>query len=70
MTSPRRANRYHRISSQEPTMKIILQKLGLVRGAPSAAPNGNHMSPWHPLFHKAVTLHILQTTTTRGSLTR
>ncbi len=51
-------------------MKIILQKLGLVRGAPSAAPNGNHMSPWHPLFHKAVTLHILQTTTTRGSLTR
>lgn len=51
-------------------MKIILQKLGLVRGAPSAAPNGNHMSPWHPLFSKAVTLHILETTTTRSSLTR
>ena len=51
-------------------MKIILRILGLVRGAPSAAPIGNHMAPWHPLFYKAVTLHILQTTTSRGGLTR
>lgn len=65
-----RRDRHHRISSQESNMKIILKKLGLVRGAPSAAPNGNHMSPWHPLFSKAVTLHILETTTTRSSLTR
>ncbi len=51
-------------------MRIILEKLGLVRPAPSATPEGRHMAPWHPLFHKAVTIHILETTSTRGTLRR
>ncbi len=48
-------------------MKFLLEKLGLIRPTPSAAPKGRHMTPWHPLFYKAVTVHILETTSTRGS---
>ncbi len=51
-------------------MRIILEKLGLVRPVPSVTPYGRHMSPWHPLFHKAVMFHIMETTATRGTLTR
>ena len=51
-------------------MRIILEKLGLVRPVPSVAPDGRHMSPWHPLFYKAVTFHIMETTATRGTLSR
>lgn len=51
-------------------MRIILEKLGLVRPVPSAAPDGRHMSPWHPLFYKAVKFHIMETTATRRTFTR
>ncbi len=48
-------------------MKFLLEKLGLVRPTPSAAPQGRHMAPWHPVFYKAVSFHIAETTSTRGS---
>ena len=48
-------------------MKFLLEKLGLVRPTPSPAPEGRHMAPWHPLFRKAVTFHIMETTSIRGS---
>lgn len=51
-------------------MKILLEKLGLVRPAPSAASPGRHMSPWHPLFYKAVSFHIMETTSIRGNQPR
>ena len=51
-------------------MKFLLEKLGLVRPTPSVAPQGRHMAPWHPLFYKAVTFHILETTSTRRSYQR
>ncbi len=51
-------------------MKFLLEKLGLGRPTPNAAPEGRHMAPWHPLFYKAVTFHILETTSTRGTYQR
>ena len=48
-------------------MKFFLEKLGLVRPASVEEAEGRHMAPWHPLFYKAVTFHILETTTTRGT---
>ena len=48
-------------------MKFLLEKLGLVRPAPVELPTGRHMAPWHPLFYKAVTFHILETTATRST---
>ena len=51
-------------------MKIILEKLGLVRPVSRTELVAHHMSPWHPLFYKAVKVHILETSATRGSLTR
>ncbi len=51
-------------------MKFLLKKLGLIRPTPSAAPQGRHMAPWHPLFYKAVTFHIMETTSIRGSQQR
>ena len=51
-------------------MKIILMKLGLIRPASRAKAIENHMLPWHPLFYKAVKVHILETSATRGNLTR
>ena len=51
-------------------MKIILEKLGLIRPASNIGSNQLHMTPWHPLFYKAVSVHILETTATRGSLSR
>ncbi len=47
-------------------MKFLMEKLGLVR----PTPQGRHMSPWHPLFYKAVTFHIMETTSTRRSYQR
>ena len=46
-------------------MKFLLEKLGLVRPEPREKPQPRPMSPWHPLFYKAVTFHILETTTIR-----
>lgn len=51
-------------------MKIILEKLGLRRPTASIGSNQLHMAPWHPLFYKAVQVHILETTTTRSRFTR
>jgi hypothetical protein len=63
-------DRHHRNSRQEPKMKILLEKLGLIRPAPKAAPQGCHMSPWHPLFYKAVSFHIIETTSIRRNIHR
>lgn len=51
-------------------MKFILEKLGLIRPVANVVATGRHMSPWHPLFYKAVTFHIQETTATRKGLTR
>ncbi len=51
-------------------MRVFLEKLGLVRPVLDAEPYGRHMAPWHPLFLKAVTFHIAETSATRGRLTR
>ena len=48
-------------------MKVLLEKLGLVRSTPKVTPEGRHMAPWHPLFYKAVSFHIAETTSIRGS---
>ncbi len=51
-------------------MRILLEKLGLVRPVPNAALQGPHMSPWHPLFYKAVSFHIAETTSIRRGMSR
>ncbi len=51
-------------------MRILLEKLGLVHPVQNAALQGRHMSPWHPLFYKAVSFHIVETTSIRRNLTR
>jgi hypothetical protein len=62
-------DRHHENSRQEPKMKNLLEKLGLIRPAPKP-PQGRHMSPWHPLFYKAVSFHILETTSIRRNMHR
>jgi hypothetical protein len=66
----RKEDRDPRNSREETKMKIILEKLGLIRPTVSIGSNQLHMAPWHPLFYKAVQVHILETTATRSRFTR
>jgi hypothetical protein len=51
-------------------MRILLEKLGVVRPVQNGALMGRHMRPWHPLFYKAVSVHIVETSSLRSNPSR
>ncbi len=48
-------------------MRIILNWLGSLRRSPAKPePLQLHKCEWHPLFYKAVKVHMLETTAKKG----